>query len=103
MENLDIPDLFSSEVKSIFSRAKKIIIWSIPTGVIISALSGVASHQSEVNGYFPEEAGSLASYVLGNSFTGAFVAPIAIDGLIFLYVIFWFRIARTTSTGNSLL
>lgn len=90
VENLDVSDLFGSEVKSLFSRAKKVIIWSVPAGVTIGALSGVASHQSDVNGYFPEEAGSLASYILGNSSTGAFVAPLAIAGLILLYVIFWF-------------
>jgi hypothetical protein len=90
VENLYVSDLFSSEVKSLFSRAKKIIIWSVPAGVVIGALSGVASHQSDVNGYLPEEAGSLASYVLGNSFTGAFAAPLAIAGLILLYIIFWF-------------
>lgn len=90
MENLDISDLFTSEIKSLFTKAKKFLIWSIPIGLTLGALSGISSYQSDVNGYFPEEARSLSSYVLGNSFTGALGAPLAIVGLILLYVVFWF-------------
>ena len=90
MENLDISDLFSSEVKSLFRKAKQIIIWSIPIGASLGALSGIASHQSDMNGYYPEDVGSLASYVIQNTFSGGFVAPLAIAGLILVYVIFWF-------------
>mgnify|MGYP006890096946 CR=1 FL=1 len=90
MENLDISDLFTSELKSLFSKAKKFIIWSVPIGVILGALSGISSYQEDINGYLPEEAGSLSSYVLGNSFTGLFAGPLVITGLILLYVVFWF-------------
>ena len=90
MENLDISDLFVSELKSLFSKAKKFIIWSIPIGTIFGALSGISSYQADVNGYLPEEAGTLSSYVIGNTFTGAFAGPLIIVGLILLYVIFWF-------------
>jgi hypothetical protein len=90
MENLDISDLFTSEIKSLFTKAKKFIVWSIPIGLSIGVLTGISSYQADVNGYFPEEAGSLSSYVVGNSFTGALGAPLAIIGLILLYVVFWF-------------
>jgi len=90
VENLDISDLFVSELKSLFSKAKKFIIWSIPIGTIFGALSGISSYQADVNGYLPEEAGTLSSYVIGNTFTGAFAGPLIIVGLILLYVIFWF-------------
>jgi hypothetical protein len=90
VENLDISDLFTSELKSLFSKAKKFIIWSVPIGVILGALSGISSYQEDINGYLPEEAGSLSSYVLGNSFTGLFAGPLVITGLTLLYVVFWF-------------
>lgn len=90
VENLDISDLFTSELKSLFGKAKKFIIWSIPIGVVLGALSGISSYQEDINGYLPEEAGSLSSYVLGNSFTGLFAGPLLIIGLILLYVVFWF-------------
>jgi len=90
VENLDVSDLFSSEIKSLFTKAKKFIIWSIPIGATLGALSGVVSHQSDINGYYPEDAGSLASYVIQNTLSGAFVAPLAIAGLILFFVIFWF-------------
>jgi hypothetical protein len=90
MENLDISDLFSSEIKSLFGKAKQIIIWSIPIGASLGALSGIESHQSDMNSYNPEDVDSLASYMIQNTFAGGFVAPLAIVGLILVYVIFWF-------------
>lgn len=90
MENLDVSDLFVSELKTLFGKAKKFIFWSIPIGILIGALSGISSYQADVNGYLPEEAGTLSSYVIGNTFTGALAGPLIIVGLILLYVIFWF-------------
>jgi hypothetical protein len=90
MENLDISDLFSSEIKSLFGKAKQIIIWSIPIGASLGALSGIESHQSDMNSYNPEDVDSLASYMIQNTFAGGIVAPLAIVGLILVYVIFWF-------------
>ena len=87
VENLDISHLFSSEIKSLFTKAKKFIIWSIPTGATLGPLSGVVR---DINAYYPEDAGSLTSYVIQNTLKGAFVAPLAIAGLILLFVIFWF-------------
>ena len=87
MENLDISHLFISEIKSLFTKAKKFIIWSIPTGATLGPLSGVVR---DINAYYPEDAGSLTSYVIQNTLKGAFVAPLAIAGLILLFVIFWF-------------
>jgi hypothetical protein len=101
MENLDVSNLFGSELKTLFLKAKKFIIWSIPIGISIGALSGVASHQSDINGYFPEEAGSLGSYVLQNSFSGGLVAPLSIAGLILLYVVFWFPSIVAKRRGHS--
>jgi len=87
VENLDISHLFISEIKSLFTKAKKFIIWSIPTGATLGPLSGVVR---DINAYYPEDAGSLTSYVIQNTLKGAFVAPLAIAGLILLFVIFWF-------------
>ena len=101
IENLDVSDLFSSEIKRIFAKVKIFILWSIPVGILLGALSGVSSHQSDINGYFPEEAGSLASYVVQNSFSGGLVAPLAIIGLILLYVIFWFPSIVAKQRGHA--
>lgn len=98
VENLDISHLFSSEIKSLFTKAKKFIIWSIPIGATLGPLSGVVR---DINAYYPEDAGSLTSYVIQNTLKGAFVAPLAIAGLILLFVIFWFPSIVAKRRGHS--
>ena len=81
MENLDISHLFISEIKSLFTKAKKFIIWSSPIGATIGALSKVVNSGNS---------GSAVSDLIPDTLYGAFAAPLSIAGLILLYVIFWF-------------
>ena len=81
VENLDISHLFISEIKSLFTKAKKFIIWSSPIGATIGALSKVVNSGNS---------GSAVSDLIPDTLYGAFAAPLSIAGLIFLYVIFWF-------------
>jgi len=81
VENLDISHLFISEIKSLFTKAKKFIIWSSPIGATIGALSKVVNSGNS---------GSAVSDLIPDTLYGAFAAPLSIAGLILLYVIFWF-------------
>ena len=81
MENLDISHLFISEIKSLFTKAKKFIIWSSPIGATIGAVSKVVNSGNS---------GSAVSDLIPDTLYGAFAAPLSIAGLILLYVIFWF-------------
>ena len=81
VENLDISHLFSSEIKSLFTKAKKFIIWSSPIGATIGAVSKVVNSGNS---------GSAVSDLIPDTLYGAFAAPLSIAGLILLYVIFWF-------------
>ena len=81
MENLDISHLFISEIKSLFTKARKFIIWSSPIGATIGALSKVVNSGNS---------GSAVSDLIPDTLYGAFAAPLSIAGLILLYVIFWF-------------
>ena len=81
VENLDISHLFISEIKSLFTKAKKFIIWSSPIGATIGAVSKVVNSGNS---------GSAVSDLIPDTLYGAFAAPLSIAGLILLYVIFWF-------------
>ena len=81
MENLDISHLFISEIKSLFTKAKKFIIWSSPIGATIGAVSKVVNSGNS---------GSAVLDLIPDTLYGAFAAPLSIAGLILLYVIFWF-------------
>ena len=81
VENLDISHLFVSEIKSLFTKAKKFIIWSSPIGATIGAVSKVVNSGNS---------GSAVSDLIPDTLYGAFAAPLSIAGLILLYVIFWF-------------
>jgi hypothetical protein len=81
VENLDISHLFISEIKSLFTKARKFIIWSSPIGATIGALSKVVNSGNS---------GSAVSDLIPDTLYGAFAAPLSIAGLILLYVIFWF-------------
>ena len=81
VENLDISHLFISEIKSLFTKAKKFIIWSSPIGATIGAVSKVVNSGNS---------GSAVLDLIPDTLYGAFAAPLSIAGLILLYVIFWF-------------
>jgi len=84
MENLDVSDLFSSELKTFFKKAKKLIYSSSPVGLAIGAVAGISDDQ----------------LILG-ALVGAIFGPVLITGAILLYLIFWFPSIVAKKRGHA--
>jgi hypothetical protein len=90
MENIDLSELFSSELKSGFNKSKKFIYMSIPLGIVFGILLGIGNFQSAQNNYYSETQGSLVASIIQGALGLGFGLPLLIILGIFLYTIFWF-------------
>ena len=73
MENVDVSEIFSAELKNTFEKAKNLIYASIPIGLLIGFLTGLSNDT-----------------VLQNAFVGAIIGPILIGGAILFFLVFSF-------------
>lgn len=89
MENLDVGDLFKSEIKKQYKGKTKLAYISMGVGAAVGAISGFSSYQSDMN-YDPETTKPLSDYLFQNTTSGAIIAPLALAAIILLAVIFWF-------------
>jgi hypothetical protein len=84
MENVDASGLFSLEMNSVFKKAKKLIYFSSPVGLVIGVVAGISDDQ----------------LILG-ALVGAIIGPVLITGAILFYLIFWFPSIVAKGRGHA--
>lgn len=89
MEDIDVFDFFLLELKSSFSKVKKLVYISILLGIVLGILSGFFDYQSSEDTYSDSQ-GSLAFSIIQYALALGIGLPLIELVGTFFYVIFWF-------------